>query len=107
MQAWNRGVSFMLHTDNAIAKRVEMVDISNDDLYRPAREVETFNLSIEAAQDLINQLWGLGMRPTQKVGYEGQLEAVKYHLEDMRKLVFDANTKRVIIQKGSHENAME
>lgn len=41
-----------------------------------------------AAQSLMDELWQAGCRPSQSVGTVGQLEAVKYHLEDMRKLVF-------------------
>lgn len=44
-------------------------------------------LSPEDATRLMDELWGAGVRPT-SVGTAGQLEAVKYHLEDMRKLVF-------------------
>lgn len=44
-------------------------------------------LSDEAATVLMDELWAAGVRPTQQ-GSVGQLAAVSYHLEDMRKLVF-------------------
>lgn len=48
------------------------------------------NLIIEtyAAQELMNDLWNCGIRPSQAKGTAGQLEAVNKHLEDMRTLVF-------------------
>jgi hypothetical protein len=47
----------------------------------------TFHLTEEEAQYMINALWASGLRPT-SVGGPGELASVKYHLEDMRKLVF-------------------
>lgn len=45
-------------------------------------------LPIHAAQRLMDELWQAGVKPSQSVGSTGQVEAIKYHLEDMRKLVF-------------------
>lgn len=42
----------------------------------------------QQAQTLMNSLWECGIRPVQGAGSAGQLTAVQYHLEDMRKLVF-------------------
>ena len=42
----------------------------------------------EEAQELLEELWGAGFRP-KEVGTAGQLSAVQYHLENMRKLVFN------------------
>lgn len=44
-----------------------------------------FILRYEQAKDLMDSLWDAGIRPEQAKGSAGQLEAVKYHLEDMRK----------------------
>ena len=40
----------------------------------------------DEAQRLMDSLWNCGIRPVQAKGSAGQLDAVKYHLEDMRKL---------------------
>ena len=45
-------------------------------------------LGIEDAQQLMDELYHVGVRPSQAAGSAGQLDAVKYHLEDMRSLVF-------------------
>lgn len=45
-------------------------------------------LTFEDAHQLCNQLYDAGIEPAQGGGFTGQLEAVKFHLEDTRKLVF-------------------
>jgi len=40
------------------------------------------------AQQMMDELWNIGVRPSEGSGSAGQLASVKYHLEDMRKLVF-------------------
>lgn len=42
----------------------------------------------ETAQSLMDQLWNLGIRPTEGHGSTGQLAATERHLEDLRALVF-------------------
>lgn len=49
----------------------------------------TFRLPLDAAQRLMDELWQAGVKPSQSIGSTGQVEAIKYHLEDMRKLVFN------------------
>ena len=44
-------------------------------------------LKPDEAQDLMDVLYAAGIRPSQAAGSAGQLDAVKYHLEDMRTLV--------------------
>lgn len=51
----------------------------------------TFHLSTTKTQELFNQLWRLGYRPKDGTGNSGHIEALKYHLEDMRQLVFRGN----------------
>ena len=45
-------------------------------------------LSLEEAQEFMDSLYACGIRPSAATGSAGQLDSVKYHLEDMRKLVF-------------------
>lgn len=44
------------------------------------------DITRDEAQQLIDKLYEVGLRPSLAAGTAGQLEAVKYHLEDMRKL---------------------
>ena len=48
----------------------------------------TFSIGEQEIQWLMDELWRSGIRPTE-VGTSGQVDAIKYHLEDMRKLVFE------------------
>lgn len=48
-----------------------------------------FELDTLMAQQLMDQLWQCGLRPTEGTGSAGALAATQKHLDDMRKLVFD------------------
>jgi len=52
-------------------------------LIKPAFELER-----QSCQELMDSLWQAGIRPSEGVASTGQLEALKGHLEDMRKLSF-------------------
>lgn len=43
----------------------------------------------EDAQRLMDELWGVGLRPSEGSGSAGSLAATERHLADMRALVFD------------------
>lgn len=45
-----------------------------------------------SAQILMDTMWEAGIRPAASKSSIGQLDAVQYHLEDMRKLVFNERT---------------
>lgn len=49
----------------------------------------SLRLEQEQVQALMDRLWDCGVRPTEVAGSAGSLAATKYHLEDMRKLVFE------------------
>lgn len=71
---------------NELAKPLEFIDQRigmGVKSYEP-----TFRLTHSAAQHLFEQLWEMGCRPKDGTGNGGHIEAMKYHLEDMRKLVF-------------------
>jgi len=47
----------------------------------------SMQLSPEAAQQLMDQLWQAGLRPTEGTGSAGSLAATQKHLDDMRAIV--------------------
>lgn len=55
----------------------------------------TIRLHLEDAQLLMDELWGVGLRPAEGKGSAGQLEATRAHLEDMRRLVFEVPTVEI------------
>ena len=73
---------------DSYAKPVGMLPRRAYEVVRPFAEMEE-----EDAQVLLDELINAGFRPT-KEGYAGHLDSVKYHLEDMRKLVFERNNER-------------
>lgn len=65
--------------------KVEIEEITEADMI--ASTYGDFALGYDAAQKLMDALWGLGIRPS-GAGNEGQLAAVQNHLTDMRQLNF-------------------
>lgn len=53
----------------------------------------TLSLDGKTAQRLMDALWECGIRPNNGEGMDSQVSAIKYHLEDMRKLVFKESDK--------------
>ena len=44
-----------------------------------------------AAQELMDSLWNIGIRPSNGEGSVGQIGAIKDHLHDLQRLVFNHN----------------
>ncbi len=61
----------------------------------------TFTMYPQDAQFLMDELWRVGLRPSEGAGSAGQMAATERHLEDMRTLVFAGSENK----KGtkSHE----
>lgn len=56
-------------------------------------------LDMNAAQQLMDELWGAGIRPSEGSGAAGHIAAMKAHLEDMRRLAFQ-NIPELATGKG-------
>lgn len=50
-------------------------------------QAPAFMLTSESAQSLMDELWSVGVRPSNGAGSVGELDATKRHLEDMRRIV--------------------
>ena len=48
----------------------------------------TMTIHEDSAQQLMDELWKVGIRPSNGEGNVGQIGALKSHLEDMRKIAF-------------------
>ena len=79
-----RGVDTALHPDGTF-KQIDPVS-----MIPPIAGV----LDMNAAQQLADDLYAAGIRPTEAAGSAGALSATQKHLDDMRKLVFDSQVKR-------------
>lgn len=69
------------------AEPVVMKAQTQEDYFRPMNP--TVSLSPTAAQQLIDDLWDCGLRPSEGSGSAGAMAATQRHLEDMRALVFN------------------
>ena len=52
-----------------------------------ANPYPSFEIGNEAMQEIMNQLWNFGFRPTEEVATVGQLSAMKEHITDLRYVV--------------------
>lgn len=53
-----------------------------------AKRPPSLELTMQAAQTLMDDLWQAGLRPTEGTGSAGSLAATERHLQDMQRLVF-------------------
>lgn len=68
----------------SVAQPVVMQAADQGRIYEPFMRLE-----LTAAQQLMDELWHCGLRPTEGTGSAGSLAATERHLQDMRKLVFE------------------
>jgi len=64
-----------------VGTRVEMEEIEEGALLPPD---PTFSLSQEAVQRLAQDLWDRGIRPKQMDGSQGEIRALRAHLDDIK-----------------------
>lgn len=67
---------------------LQTVDKDSADLDRRP----TVELTVEHAQELMERLWSIGLRPSE-IGTAGALAATESHLKDMQKIAFDLLAK--------------
>lgn len=86
-EEWNQGISLYARQKTgdsfAIAQPFELRE-ANKNLYaEPFAKIE-----IQEAQQLMDELWQCGLRPTEGAGSAGSLMATEKHLKDMQKIVY-------------------
>jgi hypothetical protein len=87
---FEQGVRFYLYEkhDNLISIG-EPVLMKTEEVPGPSSPYPTFALPDTAAQQLMDELWNIGFRPSEGTGSAGALAATQKHLKDMRKIAFD------------------
>lgn len=86
---WSIGVSLYLRMKTeglgeCVAQPVEFKHHSKGYPYDPA-----IRLRIQEAQQLMDELWQCGLRPSEGTGSAGSLRATEKHLADMRTITFN------------------
>jgi len=80
-------VDVLIRTEDAVAEPLKMSTMKD----KPTNEclVSTCRIGNNAAQEIMDQLWQIGFRPSEGTGSASALAATQKHLDDMRKLVFN------------------
>lgn len=83
--------------ERAIEIRMAWVGVNRFDAAQPMVFVEhelgasiapAITMHLDSAQQLMDELWQCGLRPSEGSGSAGALAATQRHLDDMRALVF-------------------
>lgn len=77
-------VSIYLRDGTKAGRSIIMEDVDPGMLQEPL-----IRLTTQAAQELINDLWSAGLRPSEAKNTRDEVNAIKAHLEDMRQITFD------------------
>lgn len=83
---WTRDISLLLMSEDRrlVANKVVLEQREDGDACEP-----TFRMTPHDAQELFDQLWSCGLRPTNAGTVSGELTSTRLHLDDMRRIVFD------------------
>jgi hypothetical protein len=84
---WNGKISLMMRIkqDNGNVLIAEPITFKEHKQHACINEF--VSISIPQAQELIDDLWRAGLRPTEGSGSAGSLKATENHLNDMRRIV--------------------
>jgi hypothetical protein len=85
---WNTGVSIYIHQRTVgegyvVAAKATMIPHESGTMIEPMMRLE-----IQEAQQLMDELWRCGLRPTEGTGSAGSLAATERHLKDMQTVAF-------------------
>lgn len=88
-EIWNDSIAVRIGKGNQAESTFQVAEpLMFTDAKTGSFTIPIMHLSNTEAQDLADQLFACGISPSKLAGSTGQLSAVMYHLEDMRKLVF-------------------
>lgn len=93
---WSEGISLYLRQrtvgiGDSVAAPVTMVKREPGSLVEPMLRLE-----IQAAQQLMDELWQCGLRPTEGTGSAGSLKATENHLADMKRIAFTLLDRKIL-----------
>lgn len=94
---WSNGVSLYIR-QQTVGVGTQTVVCSLIDCKKDEYIAPMLRLSIQEAQQLMDELWQCGLRPTEGAGSAGSLAATERHLTDMRVIALD-----LLKKAGLHE----
>ena len=83
---YNQGLSVLLFRVDGVKQYRGEISWVEHEPYTEVREA--INLNGSMAQELMDDLWQCGVRPSEGTGSAGSLKATQDHLKDMQRLVF-------------------
>lgn len=87
---WANKVGFGYHVSNPGGRISVATDVVFTELAEGVRGGPFLEVEAHEAQQLLDELWAAGIRPSQEFGSTGQIGAVQRHLDDMRAIAFHA-----------------
>lgn len=98
---WKDGVDVHIYerTDEKIYVHVFTVTRKEYGRHDLISEPSSLPMTDELAQQLMDGLWRVGVRPRNGESSMAHVDAMKYHLEDMRRLVFNVQIAAVDTSK--------
>ena len=87
---WRQGVGIYIGDREG---KTKVKDIVLEHAEEGCEMQPSWNLEMSNAQTLMDDLWHAGVRPTEGAGSAGAMRAVENHLGDLRKLVFNKESK--------------
>ena len=79
---WYAGIGLLFRESDTRIAKLELIETEKGSCIEP-----TVVLNDQEAQELMDQLYHCGLRPTEGRGSVGQLKATQDHLNDMRSIV--------------------
>ncbi len=93
---WSRGIEVLIQVSDRREDGEFLAYAAPLELKRVTREMKgmvptpTFRMDENDAQRLMDELWHIGLRPSEGSGSAGALAATQRHLEDMKSVAFHA-----------------
>jgi len=79
-----RSIDLYLYSGKSVADQIVFSEANEGIHHEP-----TLRLKYGEAQNIMDELWSCGLRPTEGSGSAGSLKATENHLSDMRKIAFE------------------
>lgn len=83
------GLYIMIEDGRGERSFVESYTVRKFDPNVAVHTPEAMTIRKDDLQQLMDELWRVGLRPSEGTGSAGQLAATQAHLKDMQKLVFE------------------
>jgi len=85
---WRQAVELLIMDRSDGTSRVGRCIVVAEEMQPGVDYEPSLRISETAAQQLMDDLWACGLRPTEGTGSAGAMAATQKHVDDLRKIVF-------------------